>query len=89
MLADMHLVISPHVFSQRLGEETVLLNADSGAYFGLTPVASRAWELMQEGVGTREILAKLEAEFDAPSAQIEQDLEVFLLKLREKELVAF
>ena len=43
---DARLQISEQVVTRRVGDETVLLNLESGIYFGLDPVGSRFFELL-------------------------------------------
>jgi hypothetical protein len=87
MMPEPKLVVPDHVVSQCLEEETVLLDMRSGAYFGLTPVASRIWSMVVDGSTQTEMVQKLALEFDAPAEQIEQDLTVLLQRLREKKLL--
>jgi hypothetical protein len=89
MLPESVIAIPDHVFSQKLDDEMVLLNVQTGAYFGLTAVASRAWELVQDGVRPGLVPALLALEFDAPCDEIERDLEAFFAELREKHLVNY
>lgn len=56
--------VPEHVLSRKLEDETVLLNMDSGEYFGLNDTGTRVWELLTEGRGREEIARRLAEEFE-------------------------
>ncbi len=56
--------IPEHVLSRKLEDEIVLLNLDSGEYFGLNDTGTRVWELLVAGRGRSEIVDQLIAEFE-------------------------
>lgn len=89
MLPDTQIRIPEHVLSQKLDNETVLLNVQTGSYFGLTPVASRIWELLKAGEQPKLIPDLLAAEFDASRELVESDLLAFFAMLRGKQLITY
>ena len=40
---------APNIFARELGNEIVILNLQTGTYFGLNPVGARLWQLIEEG----------------------------------------
>lgn len=56
--------VPEHVLSRKLEDEMVLLNMDSGEYFGLNDTGTRVWELLAEGCDRDEIAARLAEEFE-------------------------
>lgn len=87
MLPEGIVSIPKDVLSQRIEDETVVLNTATGDYFGLNDVATRAWELLQENHGPRDIAIRLAEEFDATKDRIEADLSQLLDELRRKHLI--
>lgn len=80
--------VCDEVVARELGGETVLLDLNSGLYFGLDSVGGRIWELLSEGPRTlAELCDAIEAEFDAPRATIEADLLALAGELSDKELI--
>jgi hypothetical protein len=80
---------SDDVVAREVGGEMVLLDLASGLYFGLDPVGGRVWQALSENSATLDQLVDvIEAEFDAPRAVIEQDLERLLDDLAGRKLVA-
>jgi hypothetical protein len=84
------LVRSPSAVWRRLEGETVILDADTGGYFGLDEVGSRAWELIGERGGSLEgVVEGLLAEFDAGRAQVEADIRRLVGELEAHRLVSW
>jgi hypothetical protein len=79
--------ISADVLSQEVNGETVLLNLQGEAYFGLNEVGTRIWQLLQSGRSAGEIMTTLLDEYDVPRRQLEQDVSDLLTRLLEAGLV--
>lgn len=80
--------VSNDVVAREVGGEMVLLDLASGQYFGLDTVGGRIWQLLSERPCTLgELCDRIEAEFDAPRAQIEADLMALAHDLHEQELI--
>lgn len=82
-----NLRISKEVIFQELEGEAVLLNMQSGIFFGLNPVAKRMWELLSELGQAEKVLQQLLQEYDASEEKLRQDLVDFIEKLKSKGLV--
>jgi hypothetical protein len=57
-----------------LAEESVILNLKSGMYYGLDPVGSFVWKLIQTERDLREIRDLILEEYDVEPERCEQDL---------------
>jgi len=57
-----------------LGGEEVILNLDTGVYYGLERVGARAWKLLETEQTARAVCDRLEAEYDVDRATLEQDV---------------
>jgi len=73
--------------SCELGEETAILHTESGVYYGLDPVGTRVWQLLQEPVTVAEIRDAMLREFDVSAAQLDGDLRRLLVDLAAAGLV--
>jgi hypothetical protein len=67
--------------------EAVLLNLNTGTYFGLDPVGTRIWNLLQEQRSLQQILDCLLQEYDVTEAQCREDLLNLIGQMQEKGLV--
>jgi hypothetical protein len=77
----------PDVIVRELEGEAVILNLDSGIYFGLNASGTRIWQLVEAHGALERVLAALEREFDAPRPQLEADLLVLVSQLEERGLL--
>lgn len=75
------------VLMRELQGESVLLNLDSGHYFGLDEVGTRVWALAVAGPTLGDALRALEDEYDVPPEQLEADVQALLRQLVEHKLV--
>jgi hypothetical protein len=71
---DARLKIPEQVVTRQVGDETVLLNLESGTYFGLDPVGSRFLELLQAEGALVAAMDRMLEEFEVNEAQLEADL---------------
>jgi hypothetical protein len=72
---DDRLVVAADVVSRDLDGETVILNLDTGLYFGLDAVGTAIWNRMRDGSSSlREVLEHVLAEFDVPPDVAAADL---------------
>ena len=82
-----NLRVSKDVIFQELEGEAVLLNVESGIFFGLDPVAKRMWELLSELGQAEKVLKQLLQEYETSEEQLHKDLTDFIEKLKSKGLV--
>ncbi len=73
-LKQANLKIPDQVVTRQVGDETVLLNLESGTYFGLDPVGSRFLELLEAESALTAVIARMLEEFEVSEAQLEADL---------------
>jgi hypothetical protein len=78
-----------NVIACNLMEETVLLDLQSGVYFGLNPVGTRIWALMGSPRRLNDIRDELLEEFDVDAETCESSVRQFVNELAGKGLVEF
>lgn len=81
------LTRSDDVLHQEVGGEAVLLDLASESYFGLDPVGSRIWELLDGRVALEQVRDRLCDEYDAPPDRISADLMALAQSLLDAGLV--
>jgi outer membrane protein assembly factor BamB len=79
--------VSDEASNCRVGDETVILHAGNGTYFGLDAVGSQIWHLLQDGMSPTEACAKIAQDFGVPLAQVEDDARLFLDDLKRHEII--
>jgi hypothetical protein len=87
LMHDGRLTTVPnHAFCE-LGGEAVVLNLDTGVYYGLDPVGTRVWRLLQQPRTISELRDLIVDEFDVVPDRCEADLRPFLASLQSHGLV--
>ncbi len=75
------------VLFQELQGEVVLLNLNSGMYFGLDPVGARMWQLIVEKEELEAVARSIVEDFEVGEAQCAADLLALVEKLESRGLV--
>jgi hypothetical protein len=79
--------IREDVISRKLEGEAVILNLATGTYYGLDPVGTRIWELIQEQGRADAVLEAILHEYEVEHARCERDLLLLLRDLHAKGLI--
>ena len=69
-----------------LDGEAVILDLQSGTYFGLNAVGARIWQLMEHHGGLRAVLDDLCREYEATPEVLERDLLALVSHLEQARL---
>lgn len=88
MNLDTRLEASSSVVTREIGGEMVLMDLESGSYFGLNSVGGQVWQALEEGNTIKQLCDQIEEEFDVPREQLEQDILSLVEELLERKLVA-
>jgi len=81
------VVVPDGVLSKEIDGETVVLNLESGVYFGLDPVATDMWRGLQIGAPLNEVASALETSYEVEPAVLRADLLQLVNELVAKGLV--
>lgn len=73
--------------SAEVDGETVLMSIKNGNYYGMNPVGSRIWELIEKETTFGALCETLLKEFDATPAQIQTETSAFISHLMEEDLI--
>ena len=81
------VVRSAQQVSVDLDDEMVILNTQSGIYYGLDHVGARVWHLVSAPISIGELLKKILEEYDVDPERLECDLYALFDNLIAKGLV--
>ena len=81
------LVTSQSVVRAELEGEAILLNLETGIYFGLDQLGNEIWTALQQGVSEDDILSRLLDEYDVEPSRLRADMANFLKELHAHRLV--
>lgn len=83
----MRLRIAENVVSRDLADESVLLNLDTGTYFGLDTVGTRLWHLLADHGSTESAIQTLLEEYDVDEPRLQRDVNALIDQLLAKGLL--
>jgi hypothetical protein len=87
MTAQDRASVNASVVFAELEGEAVLLDTETGIYFGLDEVGTRIWQLLSGGAAQQEVVAALHQEYDVAEARLRADVAAFMEALVSKGLV--
>lgn len=73
-----NILINESIVCANVDGEAVLLNVETGLYFGLNQVGTRIWELLAEGKSGDEIATQLADEYNVEQERLDSELSTFL-----------
>jgi len=79
--------ISDQVIFKPVGDEMVLLDFQSGMYYGLDPVGVRIWQLVAAQQPLGAVVEVMLAEFDVTREELERDVDALVEELERRGLV--
>src|SRR2546423_1706236 len=80
------VVAKNNIWCDMIGE-AVILNLQTGTYYGLNPVGARVWNLIQEPTTVNTVLESLLEAYDVVPDRCEGDLFSLLQDLAAKNLI--
>ena len=82
-----HVTVPEKVLFRDLAGETVLLELESGRYYGLNETGTRMWTLLVEHGRADIALQTLLAEYDVPAEDLEKEFLCFIETLAARNLL--
>jgi hypothetical protein len=79
--------IAEDVLSKTVDDEEVIVNLNTGTYFGLNPTGTVIWNHLKKGSDTALILSDLLEQFDASEEELKQDMEHFVAQLQSQKML--
>jgi hypothetical protein len=74
----------PDMISAEIGGEAVMMSIEKGAYFGLNPVATRIWDLIEQPKTLAELIQAITDEYEVSAEQAADDVQVFVADMIER-----
>jgi len=81
------VVASRELASSEVDGEAVILGLSEGSYYGLDPVGTRIWQLVQEPRTVAELRDTITREYDVESERCLGDLLSLLAQLEDADLI--
>jgi len=84
---DSRIQRSSEPMQAHLDDELVMMSVERGSYYGLDPVGSKIWELLEEPMTVRELVDKLLEIYEVDPATCEKETLEFLASMQEEQLL--
>jgi hypothetical protein len=84
---DMALRPNSDVIAKRLDQVSVLVHIPTNRIFELNETGSRVWEMIGESLNPDQIVQRLADEFDVEEAQVADEVNELLTRLRNEGLL--
>ena len=81
------IIQAGNLVSCDLDGETALMSVEHGKYYGIDPIGSRIWALIEEPRLVSDLCAILLEEFEVEPSQCDHDVLAFLSELAKDNLV--
>ena len=82
-----YYIQNKEVIQSRIGDEIVMLDVESGFFFGLNSVASIIWDNMKEKIDLKSLVDGLMEEFDVEESTCESDTLELIGQMLEKRII--
>lgn len=78
---------SKQVVQSKIDDEVVMMDIESGFYFGLNSVASVIWELLKDGKTVDELADYLISEYDVNREQCLEETDILIKKMLDLKVI--
>jgi len=78
---------NPEIVHSDMDGETVMMSVVNGSYYGLNPVASHIWDLLESEMNVRHLCDLLQEKYDVSGAQCGEEVCMFLTKMAEDKII--
>jgi hypothetical protein len=76
------------IMQSKIDEDVVMLDIDTGFYFGLDAVGSTIWSHLSHPISFEELIARLMSKYDIDRETCETETRLFLKQLLEKNIIS-
>ena len=84
---DTIVVAVPDQVSADLGDETIILNGQTGLYYGLEGIGIPVWKLIQNPISIQTICDTIQAEYDVEPGHCQDDITSLMVELLDEGMV--
>ncbi len=84
---DTILQRKPGMLFNEIDGEVVMLSIENSEYYGMDKVGSRIWQLLENPMSFKDLVAKLMEEYEVTEEQCRQETLDFVKKMTEKKLL--
>lgn len=82
------IIISSNALVQKVGDEMVILDAESGQYYALNEMATEMLEHLKAGLSIQATATQICDEYDVTTTEALEDITIMVTNLLEKNLAS-
>lgn len=86
--SDTKVIQKKEIPTVELNGEVALMNPEKGYYYGLDPIGSRVWAIMDKQIAIKDIVGILVKEYEVSEEVCEDHVIALIEQLYEQELVS-
>ena len=79
--------VSPEISWRQVGDEAVLLNTRTSAYYSLNPAGVKIWEQLSKGANPADMAQALVEEYGITEAVAKKDVAELLKMLKDEKII--
>jgi len=79
--------LSEHVSLTEVDDEAVILDLNSGAYYGLNHIGSQLLSELKQGLDADSAIKSISEQYQIPNATVEKDIQELLSELLKQALI--
>jgi hypothetical protein len=87
IMPDTILQRKPDMLFNEIDGEVVMLSIENSEYYGMDKVGSRIWQLLENPMQLKELVARLMDEYDVDEEKCRIETVAFIKKMAEKRLL--
>jgi hypothetical protein len=88
LISSSKLKRNPEMVFSEMDGEIVMMSIENSEYYGLDPVASRIWELLEQPATIEQLVEKLQDEYEVDYETCLKDVIAFADELLEKKILS-
>ena len=81
------LKLAEHISLTELDDEVVLLDLNSGAYYGLNHIGAQIMSALEKGLSNETTVAKIASRYQVSHQQIQEDMDSLLSDMLNNKLL--
>ncbi|GMR00477.1 MAG: hypothetical protein BMS9Abin18_1327 [Zetaproteobacteria bacterium] len=78
---------NPEIVHSDMDGETVMMSIVNSSYYGLNPVASHIWDLLESEMSVRHLCDLLQEKYDVSGDRCCEEVCIFLTRMAEDKII--
>ena len=76
------------ILTSKIEDQTIMMNLENGNYYGLNPVGSQIWEIIEQKISVKKLCSRLIKEYEVEESHCKKVVLSFLEKMNKSGLIS-